>query len=239
VEEELSEVRDFFACRMCRRVLFTDRHLVQHDVPAETAKNFNSDFGKPRVVKSHVVSCTSHFITPVPSLGDFSNPDGKIVCPKCQSRLGTYVWSGAQCSCGQWVVPSLQIIKSKVDQKPLAAAGASRAPVRPVAASSAPSSASSSSSSSAAASPSALAAGLSGLVVGSRTNVNATGVTHKGSLAPSSGVHTEEDSAAYNSKGSATLGTLHLGPKDEFVTNKDEITAVEEDLKEQDEEADE
>jgi len=51
----------------------------------------------------------------MPALGDFSEADGKIICPKCKCRLGTYNWAGAQCSCGQWITPAIQLTKSKVD----------------------------------------------------------------------------------------------------------------------------
>lgn len=47
------------------------------------------------------------------SLGDI---EGKICCPKCSARLGSYNWAGAQCSCGAWVAPAVQVIKSKVDE---------------------------------------------------------------------------------------------------------------------------
>ena len=40
----------------------------------------------------------------------------QIQCPKCSARLGSFSWSGDQCSCGQWITPSLQIHRSKVDE---------------------------------------------------------------------------------------------------------------------------
>ena len=45
--------------------------------------------------------------------------EGKLICPnpKCKSRLGSFNWSGSQCSCGSWVVPAVQIVASKVDRK--------------------------------------------------------------------------------------------------------------------------
>ena len=42
--------------------------------------------------------------------------DGKLLCPKCAVRLGSYTWSGMQCSCGAWVAPAIQVVKSKVDE---------------------------------------------------------------------------------------------------------------------------
>lgn len=46
---------------------------------------------------------------------DVYEAEGKILCYKCQKRVGSFCWSGSQCSCGTWVVPSLQIPRSKVD----------------------------------------------------------------------------------------------------------------------------
>jgi dual specificity phosphatase 12 len=46
----------------------------------------------------------------------FSQVDGKLACPKCTVRLGSYTWSGMQCSCGAWVAPAFQVVKSKVDE---------------------------------------------------------------------------------------------------------------------------
>ena len=40
----------------------------------------------------------------------------QILCPKCSVRLGSFNWAGEQCSCSQWVVPSLQIHMSKIDE---------------------------------------------------------------------------------------------------------------------------
>lgn len=44
--------------------------------------------------------------------------EGKFGCPKCDTKIGTWNWSGAQCSCGTWVVPAIQVPRSKVDLVP-------------------------------------------------------------------------------------------------------------------------
>lgn len=44
------------------------------------------------------------------------NPiDGKLHCPKCKSKLGSYSWYGMPCTCGKWICPSFSIQKSKAD----------------------------------------------------------------------------------------------------------------------------
>ena len=40
---------------------------------------------------------------------------GKLTCPKCRGRLGSYNWAGLQCSCGQWITPAFQIHKTRID----------------------------------------------------------------------------------------------------------------------------
>jgi dual specificity phosphatase 12 len=62
-------------------------------------------------------TCNSHFIEPmewIAGMGDGSI-EGKISCPKCASKLGSYNWSGIPCSCGTWVSPAFVIHKNKVD----------------------------------------------------------------------------------------------------------------------------
>ncbi len=39
-----------------------------------------------------------------------------IKCKKCSLKLGEFFEKGTQCSCGSWVVPAVQIVKSKVDK---------------------------------------------------------------------------------------------------------------------------
>ena len=33
----------------------------------------------------------------------------QILCPKCNSRLGSFSWKGQQCSCGRWLTPAFQV----------------------------------------------------------------------------------------------------------------------------------
>ena len=40
---------------------------------------------------------------------------GKLVCPKCSGRLGSFNWAGLQCSCGQWITPAFQVHKARID----------------------------------------------------------------------------------------------------------------------------
>ena len=33
-------------------------------------------------------------------MGDVYDGEGKLDCPKCDGRIGSFVWHGNQCSCG-------------------------------------------------------------------------------------------------------------------------------------------
>ena len=34
----------------------------------------------------------------------------------CKARIGAFNWSGMQCSCGAWVNPAFQLLKSRIDE---------------------------------------------------------------------------------------------------------------------------
>lgn len=78
-------------------------------------------------------ACSSYFIEPVAWMGQalLGHMEGKvctdtdsqvraiadhyslspwqILCPKCNSRLGSFSWKGQQCSCGRWLTPAFQV----------------------------------------------------------------------------------------------------------------------------------
>ena len=84
-----------YCCYKCRKPLFTNKHLMQHE-PAQ----LKGEFAKKKFEHlSNIIYCGSYFIEPVPTLGEFSEAEGPIVCPKCKTRVGYYVWAGSQCSC--------------------------------------------------------------------------------------------------------------------------------------------
>jgi hypothetical protein len=48
-----------------------------------------------------VAECTSLFMEDrLEWMGDLADVEGKLLCPRCSYRVGSYHWSGAQCSCG-------------------------------------------------------------------------------------------------------------------------------------------
>lgn len=63
-------------------------------------------------------TCSSYFVDPDSlSIGAFTDNEGKLNCPHCRQKLGSFTWSGEQCSCGRWVTPAFMFNKSKVDEK--------------------------------------------------------------------------------------------------------------------------
>mmetsp|Transcript_6165 Transcript_6165/g.13524 ORF Transcript_6165/g.13524 Transcript_6165/m.13524 type:complete len:154 (-) Transcript_6165:16-477(-) len=107
-EEDLP---DFFTCFRCGTQLFTATELEGHSQAAGRFKKKNHGL-------STEISCTSWFIAePLQWMPDMADLSGKFTCQKCKQRVGSWNWSGSQCSCGRWVAPAIQFPKSKVDRK--------------------------------------------------------------------------------------------------------------------------
>jgi DNA-directed RNA polymerase subunit M/transcription elongation factor TFIIS len=98
-----------FRCQHCRRVLFTSTDLIPHE--ASKVRKFS---GK-RQQFSDDKPCTSHYIEKPDWLDATKRRADTIQCPKCKYKVGHFSWIGSQCSCGEWVKPSFQIAKSRVD----------------------------------------------------------------------------------------------------------------------------
>ncbi|KAG6584499.1 dual specificity protein phosphatase 12-like [Phytophthora cinnamomi] len=106
-----------FACKKCRRVLFTSEQLTAHE-PERHQISARRRLKDLKQQAGGLVDCSSLFLEEtLPWMDEALLAEGKIHCPtpKCQSRLGALHWSGSQCSCGTWVTPSIKITKSRVD----------------------------------------------------------------------------------------------------------------------------
>ncbi|KDO29469.1 hypothetical protein SPRG_06007 [Saprolegnia parasitica CBS 223.65] len=108
---------DEYVCRMCRFKLFTSEDLLEHEPHQHR-------IALRKMIKERnpngVVDCSSFFMADtMPWMDEALLAEGKLHCPikKCNARLGSFEWSGSQCSCGTWVTPSIQITKSRVDLK--------------------------------------------------------------------------------------------------------------------------
>jgi dual specificity phosphatase 12 len=105
--------QDRYACRTCRFVLFGDDDLQspQH-VPSK--HHFSHKKQRGSMVQHH--ECQSIFLqSGRPWMGTMSDVEGKLACPKCDAKVGSWNWSGAQCSCGTWIVPAIQFPRSRID----------------------------------------------------------------------------------------------------------------------------
>ena len=120
----------FFKCGKCRKNLFTDKELMLfHDISAKN--KYSNKRRKNNTVKTN--ECTSYFLDLDRLVKDEEGKNnvkieeicgnenieiciGAIKCKKCSNKLGEFFPKGTQCSCGSWVVPAIQIIKSKVDK---------------------------------------------------------------------------------------------------------------------------
>uniref|UniRef100_A0A5S6QW09 protein-tyrosine-phosphatase n=1 Tax=Trichuris muris TaxID=70415 RepID=A0A5S6QW09_TRIMR len=98
-----------FRCRGCRRPLFTNRALLEHTFLGSQGKSTNRN-----------VCSLSNFVNPVEWMNqNIGIQQGKIHCPRCSARLGSFRWAGLQCGCGHWVIPGFSVQKCKVDTEPL------------------------------------------------------------------------------------------------------------------------
>ena len=100
-----------FACRKCRTIMFGEDDF--ENPPHVPAKH---NFGYRKIGGGS--GCQSIFLQSVPPgmATDSSMNEGKITCPKCDTKVGHWNWSGAQCSCGTWVCPAIQVPLSRVDE---------------------------------------------------------------------------------------------------------------------------
>jgi dual specificity phosphatase 12 len=102
-----------YACRMCRTVLFGQDHLAaDHVQNLHSFKRANFNANRP-TVNCQSIFCSEAVLAWLSPNGQ--DIEGKLACPKCSFKVGHWRWSGAQCSCGTWLTPAIQIPASKVD----------------------------------------------------------------------------------------------------------------------------
>ena len=102
-----------YACRKCRSIMFGEDDFEKP--PHEPAMHH---FGYRKTDAGSGSVCQSLFLHYVPPgmTTDTSMNEGKITCPKCETKVGHWNWAGAQCSCGTWVCPAIQVPRSRVDE---------------------------------------------------------------------------------------------------------------------------
>ncbi|XP_075689588.1 dual specificity protein phosphatase 12 isoform X2 [Rhinoderma darwinii] len=118
----LGQTKDIlFRCRKCRRSLFRAGSILNHALGDGPAAFVHKKLAALQV--SDPTKCTSLFVEPVQWMEDalLGVMDGQVkleplLCPKCNSKLGSFNWYGEQCSCGRWVTPAFQVHKNRVDE---------------------------------------------------------------------------------------------------------------------------
>ena len=108
-----------------RRVLASSTSFLIHKPPEENyihnIPSYAQIASTPRDQANSLLpsECAHFFLEPqdwMQPIVDQGELDGKLECPKCRSKVGTYAWQGMRCSCGKWVTPSFTLGKSKVDE---------------------------------------------------------------------------------------------------------------------------
>lgn len=126
-----------YRCKKCRRIVANASNILPHkpkekqiwrhvtikyndktpnqskisQKPQETGKQV-----EPIEINSEPCKKT-YFIEPLAWMPDILHKvDGKLNCPKCTSKLGSFSWvAGCQCPCGSKIAPAFYLIPSKVD----------------------------------------------------------------------------------------------------------------------------
>jgi dual specificity phosphatase 12 len=106
-------------CKKCAAPLALSEAFIRHEASSTKTANFAPRNG---IMSSLPSQCSQYFVEPVNWMKlelERGELEGKLSCPKCQSKLGSYHWQGNKCSCGHWVVPAIQVQRSRVDEVPI------------------------------------------------------------------------------------------------------------------------
>ncbi|CAE6086256.1 unnamed protein product [Arabidopsis arenosa] len=122
ISNERSSRSSTYECKKCKRVLLFQEQVIDH-TPGEADSEFDDMFKNMigEVHKNpgdHQNQCTSIFVEPLSWMNSAMENDvseGKLSCPKCQAKVGSFDWSGSYCSCGSKIVPAFQLQMNRVD----------------------------------------------------------------------------------------------------------------------------
>lgn len=111
----LDVVDEVYKCKTCRRPLLTSQNLLAHCVgqkPTWLDSNWQVEEETEEGQCSQVL-----FTEPMEWMEEIRSAlQGKLSCPKCHAKLGTFNWLGSRCPCGVKVVPGFHINLAKVDE---------------------------------------------------------------------------------------------------------------------------
>ncbi|EAY01085.1 dual specificity protein phosphatase, putative [Trichomonas vaginalis G3] len=109
-QEPVINADTVFKCPQCRYPLFKGSDIIQHE-----ATKVRKIVKKRKQYASKENGCHSYFIDKPDWLDATGRLNDTINCPRCHIKLGHFNWYGSQCSCGEWIKPSFQFPKSRVD----------------------------------------------------------------------------------------------------------------------------
>ncbi|EEC18887.1 E3 ubiquitin-protein ligase RNF180 [Ixodes scapularis] len=104
-----------FRCRKCRQALLTGSNIVSsHGVQWSGRVSFTCPVNKIDTVWYVREEELPGWVTDQLDGGEWIK--GKLYCPSCNARLGTFDFvTGAKCDCGEFVLPPIHISKSRID----------------------------------------------------------------------------------------------------------------------------
>uniref|UniRef100_A0A914PSF3 protein-tyrosine-phosphatase n=1 Tax=Panagrolaimus davidi TaxID=227884 RepID=A0A914PSF3_9BILA len=94
-----------FRCRKCRNDLFYDTHILKHTIGTID----DDEIDHSEELQTPELCSFDYLIAPMKWM-NIEEYQGKILCPKCNEKLGQYIWSGRE------LTPWIHIQKSKVDE---------------------------------------------------------------------------------------------------------------------------
>lgn len=95
--EQIQPEPNVYRCKKCRRVVAAESNLILHQDKGEDCKK-------------------TFFVEPLAWMDCTQTIEGKLLCPKCSAKLGSFSWiMGCQCPCGVKVAPAFYLTPSKVD----------------------------------------------------------------------------------------------------------------------------
>ncbi|GFY39089.1 dual specificity protein phosphatase MPK-4 [Trichonephila inaurata madagascariensis] len=107
---------DKFKCRNCRKCLFLKSNIIPHIQGQDLYWN---NFAQQLISEQSQTVCkNSLFIEFLPWMIEaHQSISGKIHCPECDSKIGTFYWKGQLCHCGATISPSFKVNESKLDKE--------------------------------------------------------------------------------------------------------------------------
>ncbi|XP_014251597.1 dual specificity protein phosphatase MPK-4-like isoform X2 [Cimex lectularius] len=100
-----------YRCIKCRRVVACVSNLLPH------VRGRRMSWKKLEPSDSQEFCTLIYFIEPIAWMKSAMHSEqGKLNCPKCNSKLGSFSWTmGCQCPCGSKVSPAFYLVPSKVE----------------------------------------------------------------------------------------------------------------------------